>query len=117
VIGDLVEAGWLRVLATVPFNDSRPVIRAFGAGATGFLRGSPERPAAPNEAGVDRHLSEREIVVIRLVAEGRSNRWIGQQLGVSTLTVKNHLARISRRFGTGDRAHMVAKAMRSGTIQ
>jgi DNA-binding NarL/FixJ family response regulator len=117
VIGDLVEAGWLRVLATFPFNDSRPVIRAFEAGATGFLRGSPARPAAPNEPLVDRHLSEREIVVIRLVAEGRSNRWIAQQLVVSTPTVKNYLARISRKFGTGDRAHLVAKAMRAGTIQ
>ena len=55
-------------------------------------------------------------MVIRLVAEGRSNKWIGQQLGLSVLTVKSHLARISRKFGTGDRAHIVAKAMRAGTI-
>ena len=61
-------------------------------------------------------LSDRELMVIRLVAEGRSNKWIGQQLGLSVLTVKSHLARISRKFGTGDRAHIVAKAMRAGTI-
>lgn len=117
VIGDLVQAGWLRVLVTVPFNDSGPVIRAVGAGASGFLRGAPARPAAPNEPVADYHLSEREIELIRLVADGRSNRSIGHQLGISMLTVKSHLARISRKFGTGDRAHIVAKAMRAGTIR
>ena len=93
------------------------VIRAFGAGASGFLRGAPARPEAPNEPVIDYHLSEREIEVISLVADGRSNRWIGQQLGVSMLTVKSHMARISRKFGTGDRAHIVGKALRAGVIR
>ena len=117
VIGDLVHAGWPRVLVTVPFTDSGPVIQAFGAGASGFLRGAPASPAAPLEPIADYHLSEREIELVRLVADGRSNRSIGQQLGISMLTVKSHLARISRKFGTGDRAHIVAKAMRAGTIR
>jgi DNA-binding CsgD family transcriptional regulator len=54
--------------------------------------------------------------VIRLVADGRSNKWIGEQLSLSALTVKSHLARIGRKLGTGDRAHMVALAMRAGVI-
>lgn len=117
VIEELLRAGWFRALVTVPFNDSGPVIRAFGAGASGFLRGAPARPEAPNEPVIDYHLSEREIEVISLVADGRSNRWIGQQLGVSMLTVKSHMARISRKFGTGDRAHIVGKALRAGVIR
>ena len=117
VIEELLRAGWSRALVTVPFNDSGPVIRAFGAGASGFLRGAPARPEAPNEPVIDYHLSEREIEVISLVADGRSNRWIGQQLGVSMLTVKSHMARISRKFGTGDRAHIVGKALRAGVIR
>jgi DNA-binding CsgD family transcriptional regulator len=32
------------------------------------------------------------------------------------LTVKSHLARISRKLGTGDRSHLVAIAMRSGIL-
>ena len=39
-----------------------------------------------------------------------------EQLSLSALTVKSHLARIGRKLGTGDRAHMVALAMRAGVI-
>ena len=39
------------------------------------------------------------------------------QLGLSALTVKSHLARIARKLGTGDRAEMVALAMRAGVIR
>lgn len=63
-----------------------------------------------------RELSAREIEVLRLVADGRSNKAIGQTMGLSALTVKSHLARIARKLGTGDRAGMVAVAMRGGII-
>ncbi|WP_344661880.1 helix-turn-helix transcriptional regulator, partial [Catenulispora subtropica] len=63
-----------------------------------------------------RDLSAREIEVLRLVADGRSNKAIGQAMGLSALTVKSHLARIARKLGTGDRAGMVAVALRGGTI-
>jgi DNA-binding CsgD family transcriptional regulator len=62
-------------------------------------------------------LSGREVEVLRLVADGRSNKEIGETLGLSALTVKSHLARISRKLGTGDRAEMVALAMRAGVIR
>ena len=61
-------------------------------------------------------LTAREIGVIRLVSEGRSNRMIGDELGLSALTVKSHLARISRKLGTGDRAELVAIALRAGLL-
>jgi DNA-binding CsgD family transcriptional regulator len=62
-------------------------------------------------------LSAREIEVLELVAGGRSNRDIGEALGLSALTVKSHLARIARKLGTGDRAEMVLIALRAGVIQ
>ena len=46
------------------------------------------------------HLSGREIEVLQLVSEGRSNKEIGDALGLSALTVKSHLARIARKLGT-----------------
>ena len=61
-------------------------------------------------------LSTREVEVLQAVAEGRSNKGIGDELGLSALTVKSHLARIARKLGTGDRAEMVALAMRSGSF-
>jgi DNA-binding NarL/FixJ family response regulator len=54
--------------------------------------------------------------VLQLVAAGRSNRDIGGELNLSALTVKSHLARIARKLGTGDRAEMVAVALRAGVI-
>jgi DNA-binding NarL/FixJ family response regulator len=69
------------------------------------------RGASPDE------LSGREVEVLQLVSEGRSNKEIGDALGLSALTVKSHLARIARKIGTGDRAEMVAHAMRSGLVR
>jgi DNA-binding NarL/FixJ family response regulator len=73
------------------------------------------RGAGPSEGGVS-ELSGREIEVLHLVADGRSNKEIGEELGLSALTVKSHLARIARKLGTGDRAGMVAVALRTGII-
>ena len=61
-------------------------------------------------------LTERELRVLRLVAEGNTNSVVGERLGVSGLTVKSHLARIARKMGTGDRAAMVAVAIRRRLI-
>lgn len=61
-------------------------------------------------------LTSRELSVLRLVADGFSNRTIGEELGLSALTVKSHLARISRKLGTGDRAALVAISIRTGLL-
>jgi DNA-binding CsgD family transcriptional regulator len=76
------------------------------------LRGAPG-----GNDGLASELSGREVEVLRLVADGQSNKEIGEQLGLSALTVKSHLARIARKLGTGDRAEMVALAMRAGVIR
>lgn len=62
-------------------------------------------------------LSEREVAVLQAVADGATNTDIGDQLGISGLTVKSHLARIGHKLGTGDRAAMVAMAMRAGLVR
>lgn len=69
----------------------------------------------PPTAGWD-ELSEREVQVLALVADGCSNREVGEALGLSALTVKSHLARIARKLGTGDRAEMVVIALRAGLV-
>lgn len=76
----------------------------------------PPPPGAPSHPGGYRELSGREVEVLRLVAEGQSNKAIGVSMGLSALTVKSHLARIARKLGTGDRAGMVAVALRTGII-
>ena len=116
VISTVRRAGWSRVVALAPTADIGPVIDAVGAGVSGVLIGRRANPAAASIPSSIHELSSREIEVIRLVADGRSNKWIGERLSLSALTVKSHLARIGRKLGTGDRAHMVALAMRAGVI-
>jgi two-component system, NarL family, nitrate/nitrite response regulator NarL len=73
------------------------------------------RPALPSPR-TGPELTARELGVLRLVADGQSNRAIGEHLQLSALTVKSHLARISRKIGTGDRAEMVAFALRNALL-
>ena len=116
LIRDLRRTGWPAVLAVTADGDPAPVIQAFRAGARGVLRGRPATPTASVPGSVH-DLTDREIDLLRMVADGRSNRWIGEHLGLPSLTVKTHLARIGRRLGTGDRARMVTLAMRAGVIR
>ena len=116
VVVDLRAAGWKRVVALAPTADIGPVIDAVGSGVHGVLIGRRANPATAHLPTAIHELSAREVEVIQLVAEGRSNKWIGDQLSLSALTVKSHLARIGRKLGTGDRAHIVALALRAGIV-
>lgn len=62
-------------------------------------------------------LSPRELEVLELLADGLDNRDIGDRLGLSHLTVKSHLARMTKRFGTGDRVVMVRTGIATGLIR
>lgn len=60
-------------------------------------------------------LSRREIEVLELVAEGRTNEQVALALGLSAHTVKMHLERMRSKLGVHDRAALVAVAwQRSG---
>jgi DNA-binding NarL/FixJ family response regulator len=61
-------------------------------------------------------LSEREVEVLRLVAAGKSNREIAQQLSVSENTVKFHLRNILQRLGVSNRAEAVMVALQKGIL-
>jgi DNA-binding CsgD family transcriptional regulator len=71
----------------------------------------PQPPAYP--AG----LSAREAQVLRLVASGRGNREIAQQLFVSSNTVANHVRAILAKTGCANRTEAAAFAIRSGITQ
>jgi transcriptional regulator EpsA len=66
---------------------------------------------APGPAQVvPRALSPREAQVLRWLREGKSNDEIGTILGISGLTVKNHLQRLYKLLGVSNRAHAVARS-------
>jgi PAS domain S-box-containing protein len=63
-----------------------------------------------------RSLSDRELEVLRLAAEGNSGPDIAERLVVSPSTIKTHFENIYEKLGVGDRAAAVAHALRIGLI-
>lgn len=120
LLAELQRAGWAGC-AVVPLADGARAVRSALAARVrscvlaGRVTGmGPDSDAV--RAATRLGLSAREVEVLRHVAEGRSNRDIGEAMGLSALTVKSHLARIARKLGTGDRAGMVATAIRARAI-
>jgi DNA-binding NarL/FixJ family response regulator len=61
-------------------------------------------------------LTEREIEILRLVAEGQANKQIAWQLSLSNDTIKAQLKAIFGKLGVHDRTHAVTIAARRGYI-
>ncbi|MEU8815161.1 response regulator transcription factor [Actinoplanes sp. NPDC048796] len=72
--------------------------------------------ADPAPAGRRLTLTERELQVLRGMADGKSNAEIGRELFVSEDTVKTHARRLFRKLGARDRAHAVAAGFRAGLV-
>lgn len=62
-------------------------------------------------------LSSREIEVLRLVAAGKANKLIADELAISEGTVKIHLARIMDKLGVKQRTEAVTVALKRGIIE
>jgi LuxR family transcriptional regulator, maltose regulon positive regulatory protein len=69
-----------------------------------------EAPASRALPGTADRVSARELEVLRLVADGRSNRQVAEALFISEVTVKSHLTRVHRKLGARSRTHAVAIA-------
>ena len=61
-------------------------------------------------------LTSREVQVVELLAEGQSNKAIGQGLGISDQTVKFHVAAIAGKLGAVNRTDAVRRAIRRGIV-
>jgi DNA-binding CsgD family transcriptional regulator len=60
------------------------------------------------------NLTERELAVLQLIATGKTNREIGEQLCISLRTVATHITHIFIKIGTAHRAEAAAHAIRHG---
>lgn len=127
LIAELRSLRWRRVVILTERDDAYAIRAALRAGVRGFVvmahsgirisARSFTRPVRRPGRAAPGELSSRELEVLQSVAEGHSNKVIGDELALSSLTVKSHLARIARKLDTGDRAAMVAVAIRSGLIR
>ncbi len=130
-----------RVVILTTYETDDAILRAIGAGASGYLlKAAPEaellagiravaagevalapsvsrvlvrRAAAPTPAVV---LTPRELDVLRLVAEGLSNREIGARLHLGEATVKTHLLTAFPKLGAKSRTGAVTRARELGLL-
>ncbi|GIH97036.1 response regulator [Planobispora siamensis] len=126
----------IRVLVLTTFDGDADVLPAIEAGATGYLLKDtpPEellRAVRATAAGevvlapwvverlvgqvrnpVRAALTDRELQVLRLVADGASNRQAAAKLFISEASIKTHLLHIYDKLGVRDRAAAVGEAYR-----
>ncbi|QWT21260.1 response regulator transcription factor [Bacillus sp. NP157] len=126
-----------RILVLSTYKTDVQAIRALRAGARGYIL----KDAVPTDlatairaihagrrhitqevaAAIAIHLAEdtlteREIAVLEIVAQGNSNGEVAEKLSVSVETIKQHMKNIATKLGTSDRAHAVAIAIKRGMI-
>ena len=74
--------------------------------------------AAKLAEGVTRvHLTPRELAALRLMADGKSNKEIASELGISDRTVKTHLGHLFEKLGVTSRTEAVKVATRRGLVR
>lgn len=129
-----------RIVVLTTYESDDAILRAIGAGASGYLlKAAPEqellagiRAVAAGEVALAPSVSRvlvrqaaqpapptltaRELEVLRLVAQGLSNRAIGERLFLGEATVKTHLLHAFTKLEVRDRTRAVTRAMELGLI-
>lgn len=126
-----------RIIVLTTYAGDVQALRALKAGAVGYLlKGTVRKdlldtiraihagkrhipPEIAQEIAfhaADDALSEREIAVLRHIAEGKANKEIAWLLSISEDTVKAHIRSLFSKLGVGDRTQAVTQAVRRGII-
>ena len=117
---DALAAGALGVIPT--FARPEQIVAAIRAAATGLITLPPEAvlPQEPLERRSAKPklepLTPRELEVLRLLADGTSNKELAQRLGISDHTVKFHLASIFGKLDVSTRTEAVTVGINLGFI-
>ena len=89
-----------------------------------YQRLSSQEPADPEESTPSEDfsidlalLSQRELQVLELVAEGHTNKEMGESLGLSPKTIARHRERIMNKLNMHSRTELVKFAIRTGLIE
>jgi two-component system NarL family response regulator len=102
------------VLKDISADDLIGCIRDVLAGKTYLAPAA----AAKLAEGVTRvHLTPRELASMRLMADGKANKEIANELGISERTVKTHLGHLFEKLGVTSRTEAIKVAMRRGLVR
>jgi DNA-binding NarL/FixJ family response regulator len=108
---DVLAAGAVAlILKEAPLAD---LVRALEAALAG---GAYLDPAVAKKPTPRVKLTQRELDVLALLAEGLQHEEIGRRLGIGSETVRTHLRKASNRLGAATRTQAVATALRLGLI-
>jgi two-component system, NarL family, response regulator len=126
-----------RIMVLTTYDGDEDIYRGLQAGAQGYLLKDAKphellnairtihsgQKYVPPEVGAklvqrmsNPELSERELDVLRLIAQGMSNQGIGTSLNVGESTVKSHVNRILSKLGVSDRTQAVIVAIKRGIV-
>jgi DNA-binding NarL/FixJ family response regulator len=94
----------------------KELIETIRAVHAGHKRLTPEVAAEIAEHAMDDTLTEREIDVLRLIADGNANKEIAIQLSIAEDTVKGYIKNIFTKLGARDRTHAVKIALKRGIV-
>ena len=72
--------------------------------------------ALSRQVQIPETLSEREVEILKLIAQGTSNKIIATSLNIGESTVKTHIQSIFNKLGVNDRTEAVTEAIKKGII-
>jgi two-component system NarL family response regulator len=98
-------------------KDSAELLKAIRAVGQGNRYLPPEISLLLAKSEHSSHLTARELEILKLIAEGRANKQIGEMLTLSENTVKNHVKSILAKLNAKDRTHAVTEALKRGLFQ
>lgn len=102
------------VLKDISADDLVACIRTVLAGKT-YL--APAAAAKLAEGATRMQLTPREMTTLRLLADGKANKEIASELGISERTVKTHLGHLFEKLGVTSRTEAIKVASRRGLVR
>lgn len=106
------------LLKAAPEQEILAGVRSVAAGATVLAPGIAAALARGVQRGRDApRLSDRELEVLALVADGESNPGIARRLHLAEATVKTHLLHVFEKLQVNDRTRAVTRAMELGLLR